>query len=93
MPLAILHNQQMPIEQRRHVLGELAERTLDFSRMAGKLIGQDSPMSSGKAQREDPIRSRRFESLLLSCHERLSFTGPIGIQPDGVGLFDKVGEL
>jgi hypothetical protein len=48
MPLAILHNQQMPIEQRRRVLGELAERILDLTRMAGKLIGQDSPMSSGR---------------------------------------------
>ena len=37
--LAILHDQQMPVEQRRRALLQLAERNLDFERMARGSLG------------------------------------------------------
>ena len=37
--LAILHDQQMPLEQRRRALQELAERNLDLDRMARGSLG------------------------------------------------------
>jgi hypothetical protein len=52
-----------------------------------------TPMSNGKARREDSMRSSRFGFLPPSCHEDQASRGPIGFKLDNVGLFDKVEEL
>jgi hypothetical protein len=67
---------------------------LDFvPSWAGQLQDKIHPMSKGKAQREDSMRSSRFGFLLLSCYEKSSFPRTDRQQAGQRRSVDKVEEL